>query len=198
MPDRRDYSGVEVPAHDEPEIDVPTGFYDEDDAPLRITDYGPEDYLAFVIFWVLSAIVFTQFFSRYVLNSSVAWTEEVARYLLIGVCFVGSVIAVRKNTHIMVEFFYRYVPKRAARVLTTLVDLIRIAFFAYGIWLAWLVLNLVKNQRMTALPISKGWIYGVVVAGFVGMTIRSIQVAVRHWRQGYSDLDRDVIHVRTD
>ena len=44
------------------------------------------------------------------MNDSLAWTEEIARYLLISTGFIGSIMAVRKNTHIMVEFLYRYIP----------------------------------------------------------------------------------------
>ena len=43
-------------------------------------EYHPEDWLAIVIFWGLSFIVFLQFFTRYVMNDSLAWTEEIARY----------------------------------------------------------------------------------------------------------------------
>ena len=54
--------------------------------------------------------VFYQFVTRYVLNDSAAWTEEIARYLLIGVVFVGAAIGVAKNNQIQVDFFYRYMP----------------------------------------------------------------------------------------
>jgi TRAP-type C4-dicarboxylate transport system permease small subunit len=53
-----------------------------EDAEVQI-EHHPEDWLAFAIFWALAAIVFLQFFTRYVLNDSVAWTEEIARYGLI-------------------------------------------------------------------------------------------------------------------
>jgi hypothetical protein len=61
------------------------------------------------------ATVFYQFFTRYVLNDSAAWTEEIARYLLIGVVFVGAAIGVAKNNHIQVDFFYRYMPQPVSR-----------------------------------------------------------------------------------
>ena len=59
----------------------------------------------------------TQFFTRYVLNNSASWTEEIARYLLIGAVFVGAAIGVAKNNHIQVDLLYRYLPQRAGRVL---------------------------------------------------------------------------------
>ena len=59
--------------------------------------------------------MFTQFFTRYVLNDSASWTEEIARYLLIGTVFVGAAIGVAKNNHIQVDLLYRYLPPRVAR-----------------------------------------------------------------------------------
>jgi TRAP-type C4-dicarboxylate transport system permease small subunit len=37
-------------------------------------------------------------------------------------------MAVRRNTHIHVEFIFRYLPPAVGRVLSTLVDIVRIAF----------------------------------------------------------------------
>ena len=153
-----------------------------EDVEVNLKDYSIEDYVSFVIFWILGAVVFAQFFSRYVLNDSIAWTEEIARYLLISVAFAGAPIAVRKNTHIQVEFFYRFINPRVGRVLSTLVDLIRIVFFAYGSWISFKILKIMKMQYMTAVHVSMNWIYGLVFAGFLLMTFRAIQVCIKHWR----------------
>ena len=42
----------------------------------------------------MSGLVFLQFFSRYVLNDSFAWTEELAVYCLIPVVFIGAAMSV--------------------------------------------------------------------------------------------------------
>ncbi|MFW2365783.1 MAG: TRAP transporter small permease [Desulforhopalus sp.] len=167
--------------------DTSSGFIE--DVEVNWRDYSIEDFVSFVIFWVLGAVVFAQFFSRYVLNDSIAWTEEIARYLLIAVAFAGAPIAVRKNTHIHVEFFYRFINRRFARFLSTLVDLIRIVFFSYGSLISWKILKIMKTQYMTAIHVSMIWIYSLVFAGFLLMTYRAIQVALKHWKQGYSSLD---------
>ena len=164
-----------------------TGFLE--DVHVNWRDYSIEDFVSFVIFWILGAVVFAQFFSRYVLNDSIAWTEEIARYLLIAVAFAGAPIAVRKNTHIHVEFFYRFINRRLGRFLSVLVDLIRIVFFAYGALISWKILKIMKAQYMTAVHVSMVWIYSLVFAGFLLMTFRAVQVAVKHWRQRYSSLD---------
>lgn len=166
------------------ESDALDGF-ELDDDEAKLSDYALEDYGVLAIFWVLAVVVFAQFFSRYVLNSSISWTEEAARYLLICVGFLGSVMAARKNSHIFVEFFYRWLPRPVGRTLFTVVDLIRIAFFGTASWLSWKIYPVMQNQRMTALDLPMSVIYALVIVSFVLMTARSIQVAWRHWREGY-------------
>ena len=92
------------------------------DEPVDISVYAWEDWIAFGLFWILAATVFYQFFTRYALNNSASWTEEIARYLLICTVFVGASVSVRKNTHIHVDIFYRFMPRPMARALSTFVD----------------------------------------------------------------------------
>ena len=84
-----------------------------EDNDVDLSQYGIESWIAVFFFWILGATVFYQFFTRYVLNDSAAWTEEIARYLLIASVFVGMAIAVVKHDHIRVDFFYRFLPAKA-------------------------------------------------------------------------------------
>src|SRR5258708_35877163 len=68
-----------------------------------IIEHHPEDWIAFVLFWALAIIVFLQFFTRYIMNDSLSWTEEIARYGLMSLAFIGGAIVTRKKTHIAVE-----------------------------------------------------------------------------------------------
>jgi TRAP-type C4-dicarboxylate transport system permease small subunit len=147
--------------------------------------------LLMVLFWILAFVVFIQFFTRYVLNDSLGWTEELARYLLIVVTFAGSCVAVRRNTHISVEFFYNYLPADAARALSTLVDVLKIVMFGA---LTWLCVELAGNTRqmMTAIELPKSVLYGFVAGCFALMTVYSAMVAWRHLVSGKADVSPDV------
>lgn len=149
-------------------------------------EYRFEDYVTLGVFWLLALDVFLQFFSRYILGNSIAWTEEMARYLLIVVGFLGSSMAVRRNTHIMVEFFYRYLTPAMGRFMSVVVDTVRILFFAFA---AWITNDLASrtNSMMVSVDIPKSALYYIVLAGFVLMLFRSIQVAVKHWRERSSE-----------
>ena len=168
--------------------DVPA---EEPEREFRFRDYAIEDYVVLVVFWVLAGVVFAQFFSRYVLNASIVWTEEMARYLLIAVGFLGATMAVRKRTHIYVEIFYRVLPAVVGRVLSTLVDVIKIVFFSIGSVLSWRVIPIMRVQRMVTVPWSMAVIYVVVLIGFTIMTIRSALIAWEHWKSGYIPVIND-------
>jgi TRAP-type C4-dicarboxylate transport system permease small subunit len=167
-----------------------SGHFHATDAPVDISGYAVEDWFAFVVFWLLALDVFYQFFTRYVLDDSAAWTEEIARYLLVIVTFVGAAMAVRRNSHIHVEFVYRYLPPPVGRALSTAVDVVRVAFLAYATWLAITLVPRMQNLKMTIVDFPMSYVYGVVAAGFALMTFRAVQVAWRHWRQGWSVLER--------
>jgi TRAP-type C4-dicarboxylate transport system permease small subunit len=164
-------------------------FHAEDEA-VDLSHTPAEAWPALLLFWALGLTVFYQFVTRYVLNDSAAWTEEIARYLLIGVVFVGAAIGVAKNNHIQVDFLYRYLPPRAGRALALFVDALRVAFFAAAAVLTVQMMAKMEHYRMTIVDLPMNVVYGVCLAGFVAMAVRAVRVAIRHWRQGYSALER--------
>src|SRR5216110_3739608 len=89
-----------------------------------VIEHHPEDWMAFVLFWALGFIVFLQFFTRYILNDSLAWTEEIARYGLMCVTFIGGAMVTRRASHIAVVLLPNLLPAWTARALLALVDLV--------------------------------------------------------------------------
>lgn len=164
-------------------------FHAQDEA-VDLSGTTPEAWVALGIFWTLGATVFYQFFTRYVLNDSAAWTEEIARYLLIGVVFIGACIGVSKNNHIQVDFFYKFMPPKMARLMATLVDVTRIVFLVAFAVLTLMMMNKLRDARMTMINLPMNLVYAVCMVGFVAMTGRAIQVARWHWKRGYSVLER--------
>jgi TRAP-type C4-dicarboxylate transport system permease small subunit len=165
-------------------------FEESGHAPVDLSDYAFEDWLALGLFWAMCLAVFVQFFTRYVLNDSFAWTEEIASNLNVALVFVGSAMCVRLSRHIQVDFLYRFLPPRAGRLLATGVDVVRVAFFAYGAVLIWRFMDIVADEQMTTIPLRKNLAYAFVFIGFVLMFFRSLLVAVANWRRGYSVLER--------
>lgn len=136
------------------------------------------DLPAFVLFVVLAAVVLLQFLSRYVFNDSVAWTEEIARYLLIGVAYAGSISALRKGEHIFLEVIYRRVSLASVKALVILVDFFNVAFHAALTLLA-AGLAIEADRRMISVDLPKTIVYGFVAITLFVATIFAVQRLLR-------------------
>ena len=182
-----------APGASEEHILDATGHIHVTDAPIDLSHYTFEAWLSLGIFWILAADIFYQFFTRYALNNSASWTEEIARYLLIGTVFIAIAASVRTDRHIHVDFFYRLLPAGVCRVLSTLVDLIRLVFFAYAVYLTWAMMQKMGNYKMTIVDLPMNTVYAICLVGFAFSALRSLQVLVINWRRGYSVLERPEI-----
>jgi TRAP-type C4-dicarboxylate transport system permease small subunit len=167
--------------------------YADDLSSFRLSGHGPEDWVGLILLWVLAGLVFTQFFSRYALNDSVAWTEEVARYLLIVITFIGSAGAVRRGTHIRVEALEMALPLFLRRWLWALQDALRLGFWAFGAWISVDLADRMGVMPMDSLQASLAWVYWPVAFGFAMMTYREAYWVWRRWRHGDAPNTQQVV-----
>jgi len=155
------------------------------DAEVTV-EYHPEDWIAFVLFWSLAFIVFLQFFTRYVLNDSLAWTEEIARYGLMWVVFIGGAMVTRRNSHIAVELLANILKPGIARsVLLASLDAIKLCFFGLLAYFSVTIIERMHMQRMTVFDLPMSLVYGGVAFGCFLMFARQIAVSVRNARTGW-------------
>ena len=173
-----------------PKVMGDDGQFHATDEEVDLSGTPIEAWVALGFFWLLGATVFYQFFTRYVLNNSASWTEEIARYFLIAVVFTGATIGVAKNNHIQVDFFYKFMPKWLSRGMNTLVDIMRVAFFIAATFLTWQMMEKLGSYKMTIIDLPMNLVYGVVMAGFAAMSLRAIWVMRVHWQRGFTVLER--------
>jgi TRAP-type C4-dicarboxylate transport system permease small subunit len=165
-------------------------FDEADQLNTDLSDYRFDDWMTLGVFWIMVVLVFLQFFTRYALNDSLAWTEELATNCLIALVFIGASTCVRKDRHIQVDLLYRYLPSSASRFFATLVDFIRVVFLAYLTYLVFTYIELVGDERMTTLNWPKNIIYWLALFGFAMMVIRAGQITLRNWKLGFSALEK--------
>lgn len=175
---------------DMPRVMGEDGEFHAQDEAVDLSGTPIEAWVALGFFWLLAATVFYQFFTRYVLNNSASWTEEIARYLLIATVFTGATIGVAKNNHIQVDFFYRFMPRWLSRAMSLLVDVLRVVFFATASFLTVQMMDKLGNSKMTIVDLPMNLVYGVVLVGFAAMCIRAIWVMKIHLQRGYTVLQR--------
>lgn len=149
--------------------------FEEETGPVDLSPYAIEDWVTLLVFWGMAFCVFLQFFTRYILNNSFAWTEEIAANCLVVVVFLGAVMCVRQCRHINVDLLYRFLPRPLVRVLEVTVDLIAIGFFAYITWLMWRYLEIVGDERMVTVDLPRGIVFYTVFAAYALMLVRAVQ-----------------------
>ncbi|MFA6264961.1 MAG: TRAP transporter small permease [Pseudolabrys sp.] len=150
-----------------------------------VIEHYPEDWLAFALFWALAFIVFLQFYTRYILNDSLAWTEEIARYGLMWITFIGGGIVVRKQANIAVEVLLHFAPPHIARVLLAVVDIIKLGFIALLAYFSVTITDRMGMQTMTVIDWSMSYVYGGIAFGCFVMLARQIQCFWRNARDGW-------------
>src|ERR1044071_7421578 len=156
-----------------------------EDAEVTIERH-PEDWITMIIFWSLAFIVFLQFFTRYVLNDSLAWTEEIARYGLMWVTFIGGIMVTRRNTHIAVELMSNLMKPGPARVaLLIFVDVVKLLFLALLAYFSFTITERMDSQRMTVFDLPMSYVYAGVAVGCIGMFLRQAQNVWRNYKIGW-------------
>jgi TRAP-type C4-dicarboxylate transport system permease small subunit len=70
-----------------------------------------EDVLCKGLLGVLFILMFAHIFWRYVLNAPLTWSEELALILFIWLVFFGSSLAIRKHSHLVVDFIQVYLSR---------------------------------------------------------------------------------------
>jgi TRAP-type C4-dicarboxylate transport system permease small subunit len=132
-----------------------------------------------ILLAVMTVAVFTQVMVRFVLtavgvNLSAAWTEEVARYVLIWIVFLGAAIGCRKRQLISLEFVVRALPSLPGQGLVHLGLLVCLGFFGLliSVGLAFMELGAVETSPVMQIP--KAWVYAAMPAGAALMIVNTV------------------------
>jgi len=120
--------------------------------------------MASVIFVVICATVFT----RYVLNLVPSWSEEVPRYMLVWITYLGAALCVRYQEHISLDIFFKLLPVRVRKigllVLNLMVGLVGLIMVVYGLGLV----RQFGDDLMESIPVTNFWLYlGMPVSGLL-------------------------------
>jgi TRAP-type C4-dicarboxylate transport system permease small subunit len=126
------------------------------------------DWLAISLFIGMCALVLAQVAARKLLDPLV-WSEELARYVFIWVCFLGWVIGSRNGSHLAADFLFTRVPPRVRAAFQLLCEagalVLGYILLRYG-------LKLVENNwdvDTVTLFFSYGFVYAIVPASAVMM-----------------------------
>lgn len=139
------------------------------------TALGPlaraEARLAAALGWALVAlmagmivVVSMQIASRYLLDLSLIWSEEVARLTFISIVFLGAALLARGREHLAVTAVVDLLPDRARHLMDAAVAAVSLLCASYLLRGAWATLLREWDQRTPGLQFPMGAIFALVLA----------------------------------
>ena len=128
---------------------------------------------------LILVLVVAQVVMRYVFNSPLVWSEELAVYIMVWLTFIGSVICMRDNEHIEVTILVDYLPRALQRVAFIFSRLVSAIF-----WLivAYYGFELVMENRVVtsaANQLNMGLVYSILPLCSIGMLFYIIRSVVK-------------------
>ncbi len=132
---------------------------------LAAIDRGVELLVA-AIFAIMLVIGLMQVFNRFMLNTSLSWSEEAQIFGHIWVVFLGIPIAYRRGAHLYIETFRDMLPTKLGVAFDLLVELMWAAFAISLMVLGYQVAQVAAMQESPGLEIPMSYpYYGMVLGG---------------------------------
>jgi len=142
--------------------------------------YSMEDYGLFIVVSSIFCIIILQVFFRFVLRHSLPWTEELTRYLLVWLTFLGFSYHVKNDSHSRIAAFIGLFPQIIQKVCEIIVNSI---FLFTSLIMTWLgiklvILQLSTNRMPTSMPIPM-FLFSIVIP--LGFLFSSFYLSSRVW-----------------
>lgn len=130
----------------------------------------------------ITATLFAGAFGRYALNASFVGGEELARYLMVWMTFIGSYILVREQRHIAIDVLLRALPAALQRWMAVAIGVVGAVTMAYLTWHGYELAQrmLVGGQLSPVLPVPRGLLHVSLPVGAAMMTLGFVHMTLSH------------------
>lgn len=130
-----------------------------------------------VILVGIVGVTFTQVLFRYIFHLSLAWSEELARYLFLWLAALASAYAFKTRSHFALRFLVDRFGKRIQNLIRSLVAFIVSGFLAIFIWKSLEFTISMSKQVAPSTQMSMAVPYSSVVVGGALM----LYYVLRNW-----------------
>lgn len=127
----------------------------------------------------MTIIIFLQVFVRYVLNSSLPWTEPGAVMVMGWFIFLGAAVGVREGYHLAFDVVLYFIPERLKLVFFSISDLVVMAFAGGMVWYGIKLAVKTAGNKLPSLGISGAFDFAPLVVGGALIIIFSLERLLR-------------------
>lgn len=131
----------------------------------------------------MAAMVFANVALRFLTDHSILWVEEVSRYLMIWLTFLGAGLVLRYGGHVGIDTLQGLLPRHAAWIRAAIFVLL-LAFFATMLWLGVRYATFTWEQTTPVMQIPVGAVYLALPIGFALLIVHLLLMAAPYLRHG--------------
>ena len=128
---------------------------------------------------MMTAFTAAQVFYRYLLNSSIIWSEPVSIVLMAWFIFLGAAVGIREGNHLSFDVLLIFVPDKVKTLFYTLSDIVVICFGAGMIYYGGQLMNSGWNIKIPTLGLPRAIDYMPLVVGGVLVVLFSLERIAR-------------------
>ncbi len=137
-----------------------------------------EDLVASAFLIVTTVLVIINIIMRYILNSGLVWSEEVATGCFVWSVFIGAVAVFKHRGHVGVDLLVKRFPAALQKAVRLITDLILVVLNGYMAYLSVLYIQTSYTKMTPVLGVSSAYISTSVLIAFVLMTVYSVKFVI--------------------
>ena len=134
-----------------------------------------EDLISAFFISVTTILVVINIVLRYIFNSGLVWSEEVATGCFVWSVFIGAVAVFKHRGHVGVDIIVKKMPQGVQKDVALITDIILVALNGYMSYLSVLYISKSYTKMTPVLGISSAYISSCVLIAFVLMTMYSVK-----------------------
>ena len=139
-------------------------------------------WIVIAILAAMASMVFANVALRFFTDGSILWVEEVSRYLMIWLTFLGAGLVLRYGGHIGIDTLQERLPRHAIPV-RAVIFVVMLGFFAVMLWLGIRYAAFTWAQTTPVMQIPIGAVYLAMPIGFALLIVHALLMAASYVRE---------------
>ena len=151
---------------------------------IRWLNRYAEECMMVCLLSVMVVVISAQIIMRFILGSSIGWSEELARYCFIWLVFIGISYGVKKQRHIRIDAIYRLLKGKQRVILHIIVNLLFLSFAVILLFYGGKISTQIYlwGQNSPALKLNMGLVYMAAPVSMLLTSWRIIQQLLQQFQ----------------
>lgn len=121
--------------------------------------------ITLLLIWITVVLVL-QVSARYIFSSGMFWTEEMARYAMVWIVFLGAAVVTKEKAHINVPILETIFPS-LKKHFTVLQIIFFLMYIVIILFISWGTLQVLQYQFSANMRLSMALVYSIIPISFI-------------------------------